>query len=235
MARAPQRIAGGGGSMQHVVEHPYFLKKMPSNPYIGTVHDGKSTAYNTGFSVKPMNWVYRWRYNSQPTGIPTGPFNRNPGGKQVHWLEVSTIEKLRVQLAGEECFGPNLLCGAVIAFTIYHGIRYYLYHPDLSFYNVMLWTSKPFTMMNRASQKHTMDQPTFRYMQRPPEFYGIDPIRSLYKLGVAANDPFVVRVKAAGREDELYMSNKDYTRSKPALRQLLKHDPAPRPNSLIAM
>lgn len=221
--------------MKHIVEQPYFLKKMPSNPYIGAVHDGKSTGYGQGWSVKPINWVYRFRYNSQPTGIPTGFYNRNPGGKQVHWLEVSTIEKVRVQLAGEEAFGPDLLCGFCIVFTIYHTYRYYTNHPDLSFYNFVLWTSKPFTAINRASVKHNMDQPTFRYMQRPPEFYGKDIIREIYSLGIAANDPFLERVKAAGREDELYMNNKDYTRTKPALRQLLKNDPAPHTAAMIPM
>lgn len=235
MARASVRCAGGGASMKHVVDQPYFLKKMPSNPYLGAVHDGKTTAYNEGWSVKPMNWVYRFRHNSLPTGIPTGFYNRNPGGKQVHWLEVSTIEKVRVQLAGEEAFGPDLLCGLCIVFTIYHTIRYYTYHPDLSFYNFVLWTSKPFTTMNRASVKHTYDQPTFRMMQRAPEFYAKDQIREMYKLGVVANDPFFERVKAAGREDELYMENKDYTRTKPALRQLLKNDPAPRNPTMIPM
>lgn len=221
--------------MSHIVEHPYFLKKMPSNPYLGTVHDGKSTAYGTGFTSKPMNWVYRFRYNSLPTGIPTGFYNRNPGGKSVHWLEVSTIEKVRIQLAGEEAFGPNLLCGAVVVFTLYHAARYFMYHPDISWYNFALWTSKPFTTMYRGSYKHEMNQPTFRYMQRAPEFYATDSIRDLYQLGVCANDPFLERVKAAGREDELYMKNKDYTRTKPALRQLLAHDPDARPLSMVPM
>lgn len=234
-ARATVRCSGGGASMSHVVEQPYFLKKMPSNPFIGAVHDGKTTSYLQGYSVKPMHWLYRFRYNTLPTGIPTGFYNRNPAGKQVHWLEVSTIEKVRVQLTGEEAFGPTLLCSLVILFTIFHSCRYYLYHPDISFYNFALFTSKPFTVINRSSNKYTINQPTFRFMQRAPEFYATDIMRDLYKLGVAANDPFLVRVKAAGREDELYMTNKDYTRTKPNLRELIKDDkPAPL-NALIPM
>lgn len=229
MTRACVRIGGGGGNLEHAVEHPYFLKKMPGNPYIGAQHDSKSTEYNKGFVSKPMHWLYRFRYNSLPVGMPTGFFCRNPQGKNVHWLEVSTIEKMRVQMMGEEAFAPGFVSAATVIFTIYHCYRYTMYHPDLTLYNMALWTSKPFVTMYRNSQKHRMDQPSFRYVDRAPEFYAYDPIRELYGMGLAANDPFVKRVKDAGREDELYMHVKDYTSTKPNLREIFAHDGKPRP------
>ena len=125
----------------HAVEQPYFLKKMPHNPYIGTVHDGVSTDYMKGFSVKPINWLYRFRYNNTPTGLPLGFYGRNPPGKHVHWLEVSTMEKFRLQVTCDECIPMATLSCAVILFTLYHSWRHIYYHPDLSLYYLAIWTS----------------------------------------------------------------------------------------------
>ena len=78
-----------GGVPHRVIEQPYFLKNMPMNPYLGTVHDGVSTGYHQGFSVKPIHWLYRFRHNYLPTGMPVGMYSRNPAGKALHWLEAS--------------------------------------------------------------------------------------------------------------------------------------------------
>jgi hypothetical protein len=224
MSRASVRIGGGGGAVKQLVDQPYFLKPMPGNPYMGAVHDGTSTGYNEGFSHKPMNWLYRWRHNSQPIGIARGLYNRNPGGKQVHWLEVSTIEKFRLQAVTEEALLPMFLNVFVLGVTAWQAWRYFAYHPDLSLYNVALWTTKPFCTMHRAAFKHELGQPVFKYIQRTPEMYSFDPLRELYKLGVAANDPYLERVKAAGREDELYMYTYEYTKTKPNLADLYEND-----------
>lgn len=229
MARATQRIASGGGAVvgHHAVDQPYYLRAMPGNPFIGAVHDGHTEGYMKGFSVKPIHWLYRFRHNSQPIGIPTGFYNRNPGGKQVHWLEVSTIEKVRVQIVGEEFWAPGFIIVCSCAFILTQFVRYMANHPDLSLYNLVLWTSKPFVLMARTGEKYAIDQPIFKYVQRPAEFYAEDPIRHLYRLGVAANDPFVEAMRAAGRESELWMSHKEYTSTKPNYKEVLVNKDQP--------
>eukprot|EP00758_Cryptobia_borreli_P004341 Tbor_TRINITY_DN4319_c0_g1::TRINITY_DN4319_c0_g1_i1::g.7768::m.7768 len=224
MARASVRIGGGGGAVANLIEQPYYLKPVPGNPFIGAVHDGTSTGFEKGYSFKPMNWLYRFRHNSLPIGIPRGFYGPNPMGKHVHWLEVSTIEKVRIQMFSEEAIGPTWLSFAVVLFTVYHSFRYLYGHPDLTMYNLVMWTTKPLVTFSRTAEKHRIDQPVFRYIQRCPEIYMRDDIRDLYRLGYAANDPFLERVKAAGREDELYLKPNEYTRSKPNLRNIFEND-----------
>lgn len=200
MARTSLKMSGGMAKA-NVIDQPYYLKAVPMNPYIGTVHNGVSTEFNTGFSVKKIPFLYRFRHNILPTGIQCGFFSRNPMGKHVHWLEVSTIEKLRIRAVGEEAFPPMVVSAVVIAFTIYHCWRYIYMHPDLTNYNVVLWTTKPWVMQTRFSQVHPMDKPIFRYHQRVPEYYNIDdPIRMIYGNQIAANDPYFDKAKELGLE-----------------------------------
>lgn len=197
------KMAGGGNSKFHVVEQPYFLKTVASNPYIGAVHDGVSTEYNTGYTLKKIPFLYRFRHNLFP-GQQTGFFARNIAGKHVHWLEVSTIEKMRVRATSEEAFPPMVLSTVVIAFTLYHMWRYTYAHPDITLYNLGVWTSKPWIQQMRFAQKHPMDKPIFRYLARCPEFYNIeDPARIVARLQLDHNDPYLTAVRKAGRIGEV--------------------------------
>jgi hypothetical protein len=203
MARATQKIAFGGSARHHLVEQPYYLKPIPHNPYLGAVHDGTTQGYNEGFSHKNIAFLYRFRHNLF-AGLQTGFFSRNPSGKHVHWLEVSTIEKMRVRAFSEDAFPPMFLSTIVIAFTIYQILHYMYAHPDITLYNLGVWTSKPWITQMRFANAHPMDKPIFRYIQRAPEFYGIeDPYREVVRRGLAANDPFINAVKKLGLESEV--------------------------------
>lgn len=196
MARVTSKISGGLARF-HAVEHPYYLKTVPMNPYIGTVHDGVSTEYLTGFLSKHIPFLYRFRHNLFP-GMATGFYARNISGKNVHWLEVSTMEKMRVRIFTDEAAPPVLLSLVVILFTIYHCWRLAYAHPDITMYNIVLWTTKPFVEQMRFSKQHPLDKPVYKYIQRVPEFYMEDPIREIARLGVSANDPWLEFCKEKG-------------------------------------
>lgn len=209
MARVTHKMSGGM-ARANLVEHNYYLKPVPMNPYLGAVHDGRTELYNEGFSAKHIPFLYRFRHNLFP-GWQTGFFCRNPNGKFVHWLEVSTIEKMRVRVMSEEAFPPLMLFIAVNAFTLYHCWRLFYHHPDITLSNVTIWTTKPWVQQMRFSQKHPMDKPTWRYVDRATEYYQQDPIRFLYEQGIPANDAYLTAARAAGA------TNKDWTRTAPVL------------------
>mmetsp|Transcript_45736 Transcript_45736/g.52857 ORF Transcript_45736/g.52857 Transcript_45736/m.52857 type:complete len:139 (+) Transcript_45736:1-417(+) len=100
----------------------------------------------------------------------------------------------------------------VILFTLYHCYRYAAYHPDLTMYNLAIWTTKPWVEQMRFSRQHPLDKPIFRYIQRCPEYYNLeDPIRELYRSGRVVNDPWLDYVRSHGREADLH--TKAWTRS----------------------
>ncbi|KEG09254.1 P27 protein [Trypanosoma grayi] len=193
----------------NVVEHGVYVKPISQNPYISTVHDGVSTGYMEGFSAKPMHWLYRFRYNYLPQGFATGFFSRNPYGRYVHWLEVSTIEKMRLQATSVETFPASVLTAIVLAYTMWFCYRLAFVHPDITLYNIGLWTTKPWIAAQRFNKKHEIDQPVYRWIHRAPEYYITDPYRQLTKLGVAANDTWLEYVKSMGREEELLVGPHD--------------------------
>lgn len=208
MARATHKMSGGI-ARQNLLEFKNLIKPVPHNPYIGTVHDGRTESYNEGFLEKPMPFLYRFRHNLFP-GWQTGFFCRNPQGKYVHWLEVSTIEKVRVRVAGEEAFTLVMLFLFVCTFTVYHCWRLMYHHPDLTMANITIWTTKPWVQQMRFSKKHPMDKPTYRFVDRASEFYQQDPIRFLYESGLPANDPYFNAARAIGA------GPKDFTKPTPA-------------------
>jgi len=195
-----QRISGGKPCW--FTKQPYFLKFSPLHPTFGAVHDGTTTEYGKGYIVKPMSWLYRFRYNSLPRGI-TPIYLRNPGGKTVHWLEVSHIKKaMEVGFSGE--FRPHLITAClIIAFTIWHCGRYLFFHPELTMYMLAVYPTKVWITQHRYNEKHPLDKPVFRFGQRAPEFYYYDSYRDLIKMGVLANDPYSDYMKSIGKEKEL--------------------------------
>lgn len=181
---------------------PYFLRHSSSNPYFGSVHDGVTTDFMKGFSVKPMHWLYRFRYNTNSRGAPP-MYLRNPLGKDLHWLEVSIVEKFRLSLSNWECW-PHLCTATVVSLiTLWQGYWYLYLHPELSLFNIAIGQSKNYVQRERYNQKIPLDQPVFRWFQRCPEFYGYDGYRELIRMGVIANDPYIEFVKKNGREREL--------------------------------
>ncbi|RHW67177.1 P27 protein [Trypanosoma brucei equiperdum] len=208
MSRATTRI-GGGMARTNVVDHGVHVKPITHNPYIYAVHDGVSTGYLEGFSPKPMHWLYRFRYNMLPQGFACGFFSRNPYGRYVHWLEVSTIEKIRLQLTSMEGIPATVLTLIVVAYTLWFTYRLTFLHPDITLYNLVLWTTKPWVSAQRFNKKVWLDQPVYRWVHRAPEYYITDPYRELTKLGIAANDTWLEYVKSVGREDELLIGPHD--------------------------
>jgi hypothetical protein len=201
----------GGCLPLFFAKQPYYLKHMPMNPAFGCVHDGTSTAYGQGFSAKPIHWLYRFRYNSQHRGaVPT--YLRNPGGKWMHWLEVSTIKKGIAGMTNHEA-QPHVICGIIVSlFTTWQILRYLLFHPELTVYMLAMYPTKEWLTMHRYNERHPMDKPVFRWLQRCPEFYWYDPYREFIKLGIIANDPYVDYMKSIGRERDLtlYMDEKGW-------------------------
>lgn len=206
MSRATLKMSGGA-ARYNVVEHANYIKPISMNPYVNTVHDGVSTGYHEGFASKAMPFLYRFRHNLLPQGIATGFFSRNPSGKHVHWLEVSTIEKMRVRAFTDEAFPPVLISVIVFAFTAYHLYRIAAYHPDITMYNLGVWTSKPWIQQMRFAKKHPLDKPVFKFIQRvPSDFLQMeDPETILFREGRCANDPWLDFVKSKGQEDQLYL------------------------------
>jgi len=200
-----------GGKACWFTKQPYHLKFSPLHPSFGAVHDGTTTEYGKGFTPKPMHWLYRFRYNTQPRGIT--PMNlRNPGGKQVHWLETSNVKKaVVVALSGE--FRPHLISAIlVITFTAWHISRYLFFHPELTCYMLAVYPTKVWITQHRYNERHPMDKPVFRFFQRAPEFYYYDSYRDLIKMGVIANDPYIHYMKSIGKEKQLtlYMDEKGW-------------------------
>ncbi|ESL10160.1 hypothetical protein TRSC58_02111 [Trypanosoma rangeli SC58] len=208
MSRVTTKICGGM-ARSNVVDHGVYVKPVSHNPFISSVHDGVSTGYLEGFAAKPIHWLYRFRFNSLPQGFATGFFSRNPYGRYVHWLEVSTIEKMRVQAFSVEGLPCNIVSVLVTLYSLWYCYRLCFLHPDLTLYNIGLWTTKPWISAQRFNKKHELDQPVFRWIHRTPEYFVPDPYRELTKLGVAANDTWKEYVKSVGREDELLIGPLD--------------------------
>lgn len=190
-------------SKANVIDHGYYLKPMNFNPYLGTAHDGTSKGYNQGFVKKHMHWLYRFRYNYLPLGKCTGFHPVNKLGKHVHYLEVSTIEKMRVQIMCEETRPLLHLFTIQSIYMTWAAWKCMHYSPDLTYHNVVLWPMKSQVQQFRFTKKMRIDDPSYRYMVRSPEFFIEDPLRDLYALGVAANDPFLEYCKSKGVEKDL--------------------------------
>lgn len=226
MSRASNKISGGM-ARQTVVDHGYYLKPMSNNPYLCTTHDGVSTTYQAGFSPKHVNWLYRFRYNLLPQGMSGGFYSRNPYGRYVHWLEVSTIEKMRLQLLTMESIPCSVVSVIVLIFTAWHCYRLAFLHPDITLYNMSLWTTKPWVQQQRFNKKVEMDQEVYRWIHRTPEFMMEDPIRELYKLGVAANDPVLELAKKEGTEKDLLLHQWEYTTTAPDIQRTIANRERP--------
>ncbi|KAG5474668.1 hypothetical protein GH5_03966 [Leishmania sp. Ghana 2012 LV757] len=224
MSRCTNRLSGGI-ARANLVDHGAFLKPMSLNPCLGAVHDGVSTGYYQGFSAKPIHWLYRFRYNLLPQGMSGGFFSRNPYGRFVHWLEVSTIEKIRLQLMTVESMPVSVMTGIVVIYTVWFSYRLTFLHPDITLYNLGLWSTKPWVQQQRFNKKVDIDQPVYRWVHRAPEFLMNDPIRETYKLKIAANDPYLEYLRGIGREEELTLYGKERTDGAGNIRPLnIRHD-----------
>ncbi|AIO01404.1 hypothetical protein LPMP_331120 [Leishmania panamensis] len=220
MSRAANRISGSM-ACQTVVNHGYYLKPMTGNPYLCTQHDGVTTAYQQGFSPKDVHWLYRFRYNLLPQGMSGGFFTRNPYGRYVHWLEVSTIEKMRLQMLSLESVPCSVVSIFVVLFTAWHLYRLAFLHPDITLYNLGLWPTKPWLQQQRFNKKKELDQEVYRWVYRVPELMMNDPIRDMYKMGIAANDPVLAIAKEQGVANELTMDHDQYTSTSPDIRRVI--------------
>ncbi|GET91850.1 hypothetical protein, unknown function [Leishmania tarentolae] len=220
MSRVSNKISGGM-ACQTVVNHGYYLKPMTGNPYLCTQHDGVTTAYQQGFAPKDFNWLYRFRYNLLPQGMSGGFFSRNPYGRYVHWLEVSTIEKMRLQMFTMESVPCSVVSLILLVFTMWHSYRLAFLHPDITLYNLGLWSTKPWVQQQRFNKKKELDQDVYRWMTRVPEVMMDDPIREMYKMGITANDPVYAMAKEQGVEHELTMTHAEYTSTSPDIRRVI--------------
>ncbi|KAG5500425.1 hypothetical protein JKF63_03518 [Porcisia hertigi] len=205
MSRFSNKVSGGV-ARANLVDHGVYLKPMSSNPFLSAVHDGVSTGYGQGYSAKAMHWLYRFRYNLLPQGMACGFFSRNPYGRYVHWLEVSTINKVRLQLTSMEAMPVSVVTAIVLMYTLWFSYRLCFLHPDITVYNLVLWSTKPWVQQQRFNKKIDIDQKVYRWVHRMPECIFTDPIRETYKLGIAANDPYLEHVRGLGREKELTLS-----------------------------
>ena len=203
MSRCTQKLAGGGTMCANLVQHGNYVKPVPQNPYILTVHDGVSTGYQQGFSPKPVNWLYRFRHNLLPLGISHGHFIRNPGGKYTHYLEVTTMEKLLVRAKSQEGLPFTVACTLFVVCTIFHMARAMIWNPQYTFFNIVLWPNKAKVQQTRFSHKPNLFDKPFRYIERVPELYMEDPQRAVFQLGISANDPWLEWCKAHGRAADL--------------------------------
>ena len=209
MAQWINRISGA--QPIYFAKQPYYLKHMPGNPSFGLVHDGTTTKYGQGFTVKKMSWLYRFRYNVSHRGAT--PLNlRNPGGKWQHWLEVSAVKKGIAGITNHEA-QPHVICAIIVsAFASWQILRYLMFHPELSVYFLAMYPTKIWLTQHRYNEVHPMDKPVFRWFQRAPEFYFYDSYRDFIKMGILANDPYVDYMKSIGRERDLtlYMDEKGW-------------------------
>ena len=212
MARAGLRCTGNFEAAAKVVDHPYYLKNMPMNPYIGAVYDGSSTAYRGGYVSKHMHHMYRFRYNLFPRGQTTGYYAGNKFAKHVHWLEVSTIERVRVQALGEEAIPMFWLSICVFSWTFYHFYRLCMQHKDGTAYLIAGPFMKHAVQMTRFSRVQELDEPIpYRLFQRVPEWTNYDANKELYKLEIAANDPFFDLLKKNDLMAEATAPSRDTT------------------------
>ncbi|CBZ28465.1 conserved hypothetical protein [Leishmania mexicana MHOM/GT/2001/U1103] len=224
MSRCTAKLSGGM-ARANLVDHGVYLKPMSSNPFLGAVHDGISTGYCQGYSAKPIHWLYRFRYNVLPQGISCGFFSRNPYGRYVHWLEVSTIEKIRLQLQSTESMPVAVLVTLVVIYTVWFSYRLSFLHPDITVYNLVLWSTKPWVQQQRFNKKIDIDQQVYRWVHRMPEFSITDPIREIYKLEIGANEPYLGYVRGMGREKELTLYANERTQEAGNIRPLnIRHE-----------
>ncbi|KAG5495067.1 hypothetical protein JKF63_02120 [Porcisia hertigi] len=220
MSRASSKMCGGLAA-RTVVDHGYYLKPMTGNPYLCTQHDGVSTGYLQGFFPKDVNWLYRFRYNLLPAGMSGGFFSRNPYGRYVHWLEVSTIEKMRLQMLSLESVPCSVVTVIVVLFTMWHSYRLTFLHPDITLYNLGLWSTKPWLQQQRFNKKKELDEEVYRWVCRAPELMMDDPIRDMYKLGITANDTVSAMAEAQGVKNDLTMSQAEYSSSSPDIQRVI--------------
>ncbi|KPA85427.1 putative mitochondrial P27 protein, putative (P27) [Leptomonas pyrrhocoris] len=224
MSRCTSKMSGGV-ARANLVDHGVLLKPVSCNPFLGAVHDGTSTGYMQGYAAKPIHWLYRFRHNLLPQGMATGFFSRNPYGRYVHWLEVSTIEKIRLQLQTMESMPCSVVTSIVVMYTLWFSYRLTFLHPDITLYNLGLWPTKPWVQQQRFNKKIELDQPVYRWVHRVPEFMAVDPARELYKLNVQANDPYLEYVRGMGREKELTLYPSERTGGKGDILPLnLRHE-----------
>jgi hypothetical protein len=211
----------GGHRPFFAVEQPYFLKHSPGNPFLGAVYDGTSTEYGKGFALKPIHWLYRFRYNTSPRG--SVPLNlKNPGGKNVHWLEVSNVKKFAVQIFSDEGLPHTFLATCLFTLVAWQLLRYAFMHPDLTLNNMAFYTTKPHVAQLRSNDLHPMDKPAFKWFQRTSEFYAYDTYRDFIEMGIIANDPYVEFIKSVGREKDLVAKPMDPNYNAPLIK-LLPH------------
>lgn len=193
-----------GGAPAFIVQPKKYVRHMPYNPWFGAKHDGFSSGYCQGFTAIDIPHLYRFRHNVLPIARPLGRFSHNPMGKNVHYLEVNVFDKFSTQIFNEESLPHTTLATIIFTIITLHLCRYLYAHPDVTWYNLVLWPTKPHVEMYRWNDMPTFDQPVFRFFQRPCEFYAYDTWREMVSLGVCANDPWVDYVKSIGREKDLY-------------------------------
>jgi hypothetical protein len=193
------------------VPQPYYLKHVPMNPYFGCQHDGITSEWQKGFSVKPIHWIYRFRHNTTPLGCPP-LYLRNPPGKDVHWLEVSIFDKFKIQCYNSEAWPHTVTAMASICIVAWQFSWSLWAHPELSLINIVLAPMKHVIMRERFNEQVPLDKPVFRWFQRAPEFYAYDTYRELIDMKIIANDPYIDWAKSVGRERELtlYMTEKGW-------------------------
>lgn len=193
------------GKHNNVCEQPYYLKPVAENPYLGTVHDGVSTEYQQGYSVKPIHHLYRFTHNFLPLNIPRGG-NRGATHKRLHWLEMTSMYRFKIEYAGPEALPCLWLCVLILGMTTVHLLRVAFYHPDITWYNLAFPTNKNFVPFVRYNEKQQLDQPVYRYFQQQTEFYFKDAMkREMMALDRIVNDPYINHVKEIGRGDELLL------------------------------
>lgn len=184
-----------------VVPQPYYLKKTGMNDFLGVKHDGHSTGYLEGYSVKPIHFLNRFRHNEYQFLTPW--YVKNPPGKDKHWLEVTIKEKVVARLNQEEAWGGVVLCLLIVPFTLWQLGWYFLYHPEYNLYVSASPPMKHMSVMSRTEALPSLDKPIFRWFQRQTEFYGYEAYRELIRMEVIANDPYIEWAKKNGRYEEL--------------------------------
>ena len=180
------------------------MAPVPGNPYAFLEHDGLSEGYREGFRPRTIHWLYRFRHNLNPTCLAVGTgTSHNPTVRRIHWLEASTLRKMKTAVLSEDCFPHTLTWIAAILFSLWQ-ILWYLYdHPDVSLYYLVMWTTKPFVRVSRSNELHPMEKPVFRYFQGASDYYLPHLHREMVKAGLAVNDPWVEHCKREGIFEDL--------------------------------
>ncbi|KPI83441.1 hypothetical protein ABL78_7527 [Leptomonas seymouri] len=124
------------------------------------------------------------------------------------------MEKMRLQLMSIESMPCSIVSAIVFIYTTWFCYRLAFLHPDITLYNLGLWPTKPWVQQQRFNKKIEVGQPVYRWVHRVPEFMSVDPVRELYKLDVAANDPYLEYVRGMGREKELTLHASERTGGK---------------------